>query len=137
MKVIVAGCRWVRSYGLVEYAIVESGFQVSEIVCGAPESVDPKGENLVGVDALALKWADLNGKTARRFPADWNAYGKSAGPRRNREMGRYADALVAVWDGKSKGTGDMIKFAKTLRLPVYVEAIPEAVEECRSSLLWT
>lgn len=48
------------------------------------------------------------------FPADWKTHGKAAGPMRNREMARYADVLIAIWDGKSRGTKNMIEtFAKT------------------------
>ncbi len=39
-----------------------------------------------------------------RFAADWNKYGKKAGPVRNRKMADYAEALIAVWDGKSRET---------------------------------
>ena len=42
----------------------------------------------------------------------WNVYGKSAGYRRNVEMGLYGDALIAFWDGFSKGTRLMIDIAK-------------------------
>ncbi|WP_197026348.1 hypothetical protein [Polaribacter sp. Hel_I_88] len=47
-----------------------------------------------------------------RFPAEWNKFGKAAGPVRNKEMAIYADALIAFWDGKSRGTKNMIQLAK-------------------------
>ena len=37
-----------------------------------------------------------------------DVHGKKAGYLRNVDMAEYADALVAFWDGKSKGTGHMI-----------------------------
>ena len=46
------------------------------------------------------------------FPADWDKYGKAAGYKRNEEMARNADALIAFWDGKSRGTKHMIDLAK-------------------------
>lgn len=54
------------------------------------------------------------------MPADWNKYGKSAGYKRNEQMAIYADACLAFWDGKSKGTKHMIGLAKrhNLRLKV-------------------
>jgi hypothetical protein len=36
-------------------------------------------------------------------------------------MAKYADALIAVWDGKSRGTKNMIDEAKKLGLKVYVK----------------
>ncbi len=35
-------------------------------------------------------------------------------------MAEYADALVAVWDGKSTGTGNMIQTMKDVGKPTYV-----------------
>lgn len=42
------------------------------------------------------------------FPADWDAYGKAAGPIRNQHMVDYCDMAIILWDGKSKGTKDCI-----------------------------
>jgi len=55
------------------------------------------------------------------FYADWKNLGKSAGIKRNEVMASYADALVAVWDGKSPGTKHMISYAKKKKLKVYVK----------------
>ncbi|MOA29428.1 hypothetical protein D3C78_1504400 [compost metagenome] len=56
----------------------------------------------------------------KRFIPDWDGLGKKAGHVRNREMGDYADALVALWDGTSKGTAGMVEYAKKKGLKVYV-----------------
>lgn len=50
------------------------------------------------------------------FPADWQKNGKSAGYKRNEEMAQNSDALIAFWDGESKGTKHMIDTAKRYRL---------------------
>ena len=55
-----------------------------------------------------------------RFPADWDKYGKAAGYKRNGEMARNADALIAFWDGKSRGTKHMIDLAKKYDLQARV-----------------
>ena len=39
---------------------------------------------------------------------------------RNQVMADHADALIAVWDGASKGTADMIDRAKKRGLKVFV-----------------
>ena len=61
-------------------------------------------------------------KTRERaeFPADWERHGKAAGYIRNREMAQNADALVAFWDGESRGTKSMIDLAKEYDLAVRV-----------------
>ena len=98
MKVIVAGCRYIDDYDVVAQAIKESGFKVTEVVSGRAKGVDKLGE----------RWADHNKIPVKPFPADWDKHGKAAGLIRNEEMARYADALVAVWDGESRGTLNMI-----------------------------
>jgi hypothetical protein len=50
------------------------------------------------------------------FPADWGRYKNAAGPIRNEQMAKYADALLAVWDWESKGTGNMVKLAQKYKL---------------------
>lgn len=54
------------------------------------------------------------------FPADWNAHGKAAGPIRNQQMAQEADVLIAFWDGKSRGTKDMIEKATRAGLDMHV-----------------
>lgn len=73
-----------------------------------------------GADSLGARYAALKGYALYNFPADWDKYGKSAGYRRNEEMARNADALVAFWDGKSKGTKHMIDIARLHGLKVRV-----------------
>ena len=74
-----------------------------------------------GADTLGEQYAKERGLSVQYFPADWKRYGKSAGYRRNTEMAKNADALVAFWDGKSRGTKHMIETAKTRGLKVRVK----------------
>lgn len=73
-----------------------------------------------GADALGYMFAHKNNIQVYEFNADWNKYGKRAGYIRNEEMGQFADALVAFWDGKSKGTSHMIQYMTKLKKTVYV-----------------
>lgn len=77
-----------------------------------------------GADSLGERYAREFGYKLKRFPADWNKYGKAAGPIRNKEMALYAaeakGVLVAFWDGSSRGTYDMITRAKEYGLEVYI-----------------
>jgi len=111
MKTIIAGSRSITSLEVVEKAIEMSRFGISEVVCGGAR----------GVDDLGRKWAGNGNKIpVKMFPADWSGYGYAAGPIRNCEMANYADALIAVWDGRSKGTWHMIKEATKRGLVVFV-----------------
>lgn len=114
MRVIIAGGRDIkRSVGLIYKAVNKSGFDIGEVVSGCAN----------GVDTLGEEFAALQGIPVKQFPADWVRYGKSAGYIRNRQMAEYADALIAVWDGQSRGTANMIKTAEELGLEVFVYKI--------------
>jgi hypothetical protein len=41
-------------------------------------------------------------------------------------MAQYADALIAIWDGKSAGTANMIEQAKNRRLQIHIINYPVA-----------
>jgi hypothetical protein len=110
VKTIIAGSRSIRRIEVVEDAVAVSQFNITEIVSGMAR----------GVDTLALEFAATHGIPVKQMPADWDKLGKSAGFRRNGEMANYADALIAIWDGKSKGTLHMINVAKERGLKVYV-----------------
>ena len=73
-----------------------------------------------GADTLGLRYASENTFDVEEYPADWDKYGKKAGYMRNVEMAENADALIAFWDGKSKGTKHMIDISKERNLPIRV-----------------
>lgn len=116
MKVIIAGSRDIADYSVVEHAVIKSGFEeITEVVSGCAR----------GVDFLGEQWALNNNIPIRSFPAEWAMFGKSAGYIRNGKMAQYADALIAVWDGKSKGTKNMIDLARERNLQVYIHLVDE------------
>lgn len=69
---------------------------------------------------MGERYARERGFQLRRFPADWEQHGKSAGHIRNAKMADNADALIAFWDGESKGTKNMIDNARRKGLAVRV-----------------
>ena len=74
-----------------------------------------------GPDQWGERWAgELSSVGIERYPADWDAHGRAAGPKRNSEMAAEADALLAFWDGESAGTRDMITKARSAGLDVTV-----------------
>jgi hypothetical protein len=113
MKTIIAGGRTITDYSLVLSALRESEFQPTEIVSGMA----------AGVDTLAVQYATENNLPLKEFHADWKTHGRSAGYRRNREMAEYGEALIAIWDGESRGTKNMIEEATKRGLRVYVKRI--------------
>lgn len=114
----MAGSRTIESYDSVARAIEASGFDVTELVSGMCPS---------GVDYHGLSWADKNGVKIKKFYADWGKHGRAAGPLRNAEMAAYADALVAVWDGESRGTKSMLELMKAKGKPIKLYKVRKMV----------
>ena len=115
MKVIIAGGRDIVDFNCVRDAYTKSNFKASEIVSGGARGVDYLGEALASQLRIPVKV----------FNADWKTHGRAAGPIRNTQMAEYADALVAVWDGESKGTANMISQARSKGLEVFVYLVGE------------
>jgi hypothetical protein len=67
-----------------------------------------------GADKIGETYARTYKMQVKLFPAEWDKYGKSAGPIRNRKMAEVADLVIVFWDLESRGTKSMIK--ETLRL---------------------
>lgn len=73
-----------------------------------------------GADMLGERLANEQGVKLEVYPADWKTHYRSAGFRRNEQMGDIADGLIAFWDGRSHGTRHMIEYAKSRGLCVSV-----------------
>lgn len=113
MKVIIAGSRTITDPNVVRKVmniLIAGGMEPTEIVCGMAR----------GVDMLGKRWAEANNVVVECYPANWDDYGRKAGMIRNKEMAKYADALVAIWDGSSSGTKHMIEYMKKLNKPTYI-----------------
>ena len=102
MKTIIAGSRTITDYSLLMDVLDSVTWEITEVISGGAR----------GVDRLGEQYANKNNIPIKRFPAQWTKYGKRAGFLRNKEMAEYADALIAVWDGESKGTQHMLNLAK-------------------------
>ena len=113
MKVIIAGCRDFHDYGILLDAIQESKMDITIVVSGGAP----------GVDTLGEQYADEMNIPVHVYEADWDKHGRAAGPIRNRKMAENAEALIALWDGKSKGTKNMIETATKKGLLVYVKRV--------------
>lgn len=73
-----------------------------------------------GADKLGEEYAEARDMSLKKFPADWSAHGKAAGPIRNGEMAEYANILIVFWDRQSSGTKSMIHKAIAQKLDVHI-----------------
>ena len=114
MRVIIAGGREVtgaKADQMVRDAISLSGWsgKITEIIHGAASGIDSAaGRVCNGI------WP------VHAVVADWGTHGRAAGPIRNKKMAGMADALIAIWDGKSRGTKNMIETAASVGLDFYI-----------------
>lgn len=111
MKVIIAGSRHITDFEKVCNAIEASGWAsiIKEVVCGMASGVDEQGHF----------WARQRGLSVKEFFPKWGEHGSAAGPIRNMEMAKYADALILVWDGESRGSRSMKGCAQACGIPIY------------------
>lgn len=114
MITIIAGSREITDISLVIEAVRLSGFNITTILNGTARGIDQTGE-LYGI---------INNIPVKDVPAEWyDVHGnfiKSAGYKRNEKMARQAQALIAIWNGESKGTKHMIDLAYRYNLQVFV-----------------
>ena len=98
----------------------------------------PKGTTQIisggakGVDACVKSYAMLHGIPYLEFLPDYRRYRKGAPIRRNLQIAENADLVIALWDGKSHGTKNMIDLCRKLGVPVRVHILPENTLPCRT-----
>lgn len=112
MKVIIAGGRTFNDYEML--------CQKCDRALHKQKDIEIVSGTANGADKLGEKYANERNYKLTQFPADWDKYGKSAGYKRNEEMAKYADALIAFWDKNSKGTKHMIDLAKRYELKIII-----------------
>jgi hypothetical protein len=135
IRILISGSRGYANYE--EFADL-MGYYVSDIISKHRSPMPSKpvfitGKARTGADDLIIRWCKEQGYQWCECPADWNKHGKAAGMIRNREMGLMATHLIVFWDGRSKGTRNMLEFAgmrfdsqgcrkhkAKLRMPVYL-----------------
>ena len=111
MKTIIAGGRDIDNEILFLKALKQVPFEITEVICGMAR----------GVDTMGLHYGERVGLPVHKFPADWERNGKAAGPMRNVEMLKVAEALFAMWtgwEGNSKGTRHTIEISIKAGIPV-------------------
>lgn len=112
MKLAVVGSRGFNNYDLLKTKLdaLHDKRPISLIISGGAQ----------GADSLAERWAKENGIESKIFLPDWNQYGKSAGYKRNILIIEASDAVIAFWNGISKGTQHSINIAKEKPKPLAI-----------------
>lgn len=72
-----------------------------------------------GADTLARCWARQYGVLIRTFLAEWNRYGKAAGPRRNARMLAEGRPHYVIAFPGGRGTENMIGLSISAGIPVW------------------
>jgi hypothetical protein len=111
MKVIIAGSRNFNDYETLK--------KVCDHMLSRQDEVEIVSGTARGADQLGEQYGIEKGYKIKQFPPDWSK-GKSAGYIRNEDMAKYGEALIAFWDGESKGTSHMINLAKKHGLKIKV-----------------
>lgn len=120
MKTIIAGSRTLVMQNVID-GINECPWTITEIISGCAK----------GVDSYAIELAEICNIPVKLFPAAWKSqewksydpkrgYDPKAGFRRNELMAQNAEALLAIWDGKSSGTKHMISMSEKYGLKIHI-----------------
>ena len=112
MKVAIIGSRGLVTNDLGKY--LPDG--VTEIVSGGA----------MGIDTCAGAYASEKNIPLTEFLPEYRRYGRGAPLKRNEQIVDYADAVLAFWDGESRGTKFVIDYCNRLSKPVTVILIRRA-----------
>lgn len=113
MRVLITGSReWTEREAVEEPLLAYYMFYGDNLVV-------VHGDCPTGADRIAKEFCDEMDIKQDPHPANWNRYGRSAGPLRNQKMvGLGADICLAYPLGKSQGTRGCMKLAREAGIPV-------------------
>lgn len=112
MKVLVCGARDWSNWERIKWRLSQLPEGTEIIEGGAP-----------GADLMSARFAKERGWKITQLDAQWNLYGRSAGPIRNRLMLDLCPELVVAFHNDlrvSKGTKDTVTEARRRKIPVEV-----------------
>ncbi len=109
MKIAVVGSRHLgmECYPLIEKHIPKG---CSEIISGGA----------VGIDTVSEKYAKDNDLKLTLFNPDYGKFDRSAPIIRNAEIVAAADFVLIIWDGKSRGSLNVIMTCMDINKPFQV-----------------
>lgn len=106
MKLLIVGSRSINEFDLSEYIPDDTEL----IISGGAK----------GIDSVAEKYADSNNISKLILRPKYKLYGRVAPIKRNEEMVNISDAVLVIWDGRSKGTKYTAEYAKRKKKPVKI-----------------
>ena len=109
MRLLVVGSRSILEFNLSLYIPEETAAIISSGACG--------------IDNLAEQYADIMHISKFVLLPNYKLYGRAAPLLRNKEMVEMSDAVLAVWDGKSRGTMFTIEYARKQGKPINIVAV--------------
>ena len=104
MKLLIVGSRSIADFDLSPYVSAE----VDAIISGGAD----------GMDTVAERYADARRLSKYILRPRYDLYGRAAPIKRNEQMVDMADAVLVVWDGRSKGTQYTVKYAEKVKKPL-------------------
>lgn len=121
MKLAIVGDRHFTGYSFLYKTLKNLDLNFSEIVSG----------DASGVDRLAEQYARNNNIPFTCFKAEWDKYGRSAGPRRNTLIVENSDLILALVSQASRGTMNCINQALSCAKPIIFVPLPDNSFELR------
>ena len=98
MKLLIVGSRTITDFDLSGHIPEDTHL----IISGGAK----------GMDTVAERYADEHNIEKLIIRPQYKMYGKAAPLKRNEEMVREADVVLAVWDGCSRGTQYTLNYAR-------------------------
>jgi hypothetical protein len=108
----VIGSRGFSDYLLLKQTL--NTYSISEIISGGA----------IGADMLAERYGDEHGIPTRIFKPDYATFGRGAPLVRNKEIVDTSEKVIAFWNGKSRGTAQVISYAKSIVKQVDIISLP-------------
>lgn len=108
MKTAVIGSQTFTDFDVVDAALKNCGWSITDVLCGAGR----------GVDKLAVEWAAKNSKPVHLYQTDESRHGRLARRRRDELMVDHGQALVVVWSGFDRDIGAVINRAMSRGIKV-------------------
>ena len=103
MKVAIVGSRKIDN------------IEIKDII--PPECDELVSGGAKGVDSFVVKFAKANNIPLKEFIPEYKKYGRAAPIVRNKTIVEYADKIIAIWDGKSRGTKWVIDYCEKIEKP--------------------
>lgn len=113
MRVLVCGGRNFADYKLLTSTLDQLHGQQAKIT-----SIIHGGAK--GADTLAGEWADSRQVQCKVYDAQWNTFGRAAGPIRNQKMLSIQNPNIVVAFAGGNGTWDMIKRSRKTSAQVII-----------------